>query len=151
MDSLTSPPASVAGGAYKLGSATFKCWNKRGHGSTNLKKSLRESCDVYYYQLGERLGVDRIADMARRFRLGAPLDIGLVHEKPGLIPTTAWKQKRYGKPWIHGETISVSIGQGYVLMTPIQLASMIATVANEGTVYRPHLVKRIVDADGKNA
>ncbi|NVN90333.1 MAG: penicillin-binding protein 2 [Desulfuromonadales bacterium] len=136
-------------GAYKLGTSTFKCWNKHGHGTTNLKKSLRESCDVYYYQLGERLGVDRIAEMSKRFMLGTPLGIGLNNEKPGLIPTTTWKQKRFGKPWMHGETISVAIGQGYVLMTPIQLASMIATVANEGTIYRPHLMKRIVDADGK--
>jgi penicillin-binding protein 2 len=112
-------------------------------------KSLRESCDVYYYHLGERLGVDRIAEMAKKFMLGAPLGIGLNHEKAGLIPSSAWKLKRFGKPWIRGETISVAIGQGYVLTTPIQLASMIATVANEGTIYRPHLVKRIVDTDGK--
>jgi penicillin-binding protein 2 len=136
-------------GVYHLGRSAFKCWNKRGHGTVNLKKSLRESCDVYYYTLGDRLGVDRIADMAKRFMLGSPLGIGLNHEKGGLIPTTAWKQKRFGKPWIRGETPSVSIGQGYVLMTPIQLASMIATVANEGTIYRPHLVKRVVDADGR--
>lgn len=136
-------------GSYKLGNGTFKCWNKRGHGTTNLKKSLRESCDVYYYQLGEKVGVDGIAAMADRFRLGSPLGIGLKNEKGGLIPTTAWKQKRFGKRWLYGETLPVSIGQGYVLMTPIQLASMIATVANEGTVYRPMLVKRVVDADGK--
>lgn len=136
-------------GFFKYGTSTFKCWNKHGHGTVNLKKSLRESCDVYYYHLGERLGVDRIAEMAKRFMLGLPLGIGLNHEKSGMIPSTVWKQKRFGKPWIRGETIPVAIGQGYVLMTPIQLASMIATVANEGTIYRPHLVKRIVDADGK--
>jgi penicillin-binding protein 2 len=136
-------------GSYQLGNSTFKCWNKRGHGTTSLKKSLRESCDVYYYQLGERLGVDLIAKTAQKFLLGAPLGIGLNNEKPGLIPTAEWKQKRFGKRWYQGETLSVAIGQGYVLMTPIQLASMIATVANEGTVYRPFLVKRIVDTDGK--
>ncbi|MDA8415348.1 MAG: penicillin-binding protein 2 [Desulfobacteraceae bacterium] len=137
-------------GSYELGGSTFKCWNKHGHGITSLKKSLRESCDVYYYQLGERLGVDQIAKTAQKFMLGAPLGIGLNHEKPGLIPTSEWKQKRLGKRWYHGETLSVAIGQGYVLMTPIQLASMISTVANEGTVYRPFLVKRIVDSDGKS-
>lgn len=136
-------------GSYSLGTSTFKCWNKRGHGTTNLRKSLRESCDVYYYQLGEKLGVDRIASAARAFRLGAPMGVELQNEKAGLIPTSEWKQKRFGKRWFHGETLPVSIGQGYVLTTPIQLASMIATVANEGTIYRPHLVKRIVDADGK--
>lgn len=147
---LVDENSSVScGGAYRLGTSTFKCWNKHGHGTVNLKKSLRESCDVYYYHLGDRLGVDRIAAMARRFMLGSPLGIGLNHEKGGLIPTTEWKLKRFKKPWIRGETPSVSIGQGYVLMTPIQLASMIATVANEGTIYRPHLVKRVVDADGR--
>lgn len=136
-------------GSYELGGSIFKCWNKRGHGTTSLKKSLRESCDVYYYQLGANLGVDLIAKTAQKFMLGAPMGIGLNNEKSGLIPTAEWKQKRFGKRWYHGETLPVSIGQGYVLMTPIQMASMIATVANEGTVYRPFLVKRIVDTDGK--
>ncbi|MGD0587080.1 MAG: penicillin-binding protein 2 [Oryzomonas sp.] len=136
-------------GSYELGNSVFKCWNKHGHGVTNLKKALRESCDVYFYQLGERLGVDRIAAMAKRFMLGAPMGIGLAHEKAGMIPTSEWKLKRFAKRWFHGETLPVAIGQGYVLMTPIQMASMIATVANEGTVCRPFLVKRVIDADGK--
>jgi penicillin-binding protein 2 len=136
-------------GSYKLGSSTFKCWTRHGHGHTNLRKSLRESCDVYYYTLGERLGVDLIAATAKKFLLGAPLGIGLNNEKGGMIPTAEWKLKRFGKRWFRGETLPVAIGQGYVLMTPIQLASMIATVANEGTIYRPHLVKRVVDSDGK--
>lgn len=136
-------------GSYDLGTSTFKCWNRHGHGITSLKKSLRESCDVYYYQLGERLGVDKIAATAKKFLLGAPLGIGLSNEKSGLIPTAEWKLKRFGKRWFHGETLPVAIGQGYVLMTPIQMVSMIATVANEGSIYRPHLVKRVVDADGK--
>lgn len=139
----------VCRGSYDLGTSTFKCWNKHGHGATNLKKSLRESCDVYYYQLGEKLGVDKIAAMATTFGLGKAMGVGLLNEKNGLIPTSEWKQKRFGKRWYHGETLPVSIGQGYVLTTPIQLASMIGTVANEGTVYRPHLVKKIVDTDGK--
>jgi penicillin-binding protein 2 len=147
---LISDSTSVnCSGSYKMGRDTFKCWNKNGHGTTSLKKSLRESCDVYYYQLGEHLGVDLIAKTAKKFMLGTPLGIGLNNEKPGLIPTAEWKQKRFGKRWYHGETLPVSIGQGYVLMTPIQMASMISTVANEGTVYRPFLVKRIVDTDGK--
>lgn len=136
-------------GTYDLGTSTFKCWNKRGHGATNLRKSLRESCDVYYYQLGEKLGVDRIAAAAQAFKLGQPLGVELLNERSGLIPTSEWKQKRFGKRWYHGETLPVAIGQGAVLLTPIQLASMTATIANEGTIYRPHLVKRIVDADGK--
>lgn len=146
---ITENSSVNCNGSYELGGSTFKCWNKHGHGSTSLKKSLRESCDVYYYQLGEHLGVDLIAKTAQKFMLGSPMGIGLSNEKPGLIPTAEWKQKRFGKRWYHGETLPVAIGQGYVLMTPIQMASMIATVANEGTVYRPYLVKRIVDTDGK--
>lgn len=136
-------------GAYQMGGSKFRCWSKSGHGGVNLRKSLKESCDVYYYQLGEKLGVDRIAAMAERFMLGRELGIGLQNEKKGLIPTSAWKLKRFGKKWFPGETLPVAIGQGYVLMTPIQLASMVATVANEGTIYRPHLVKKVVDPDGK--
>ncbi|MBU5636348.1 penicillin-binding protein 2 [Geomonas sp. Red69] len=136
-------------GSYKFGNATFRCWDHKGHGSVDLKKSLRESCDVYYYKLAERLGVDRIAKYAKRFGLGAPLGIGLENEKAGVIPTQEWKLKRFGKKWYSGETLPVGIGQGYVLTTPVQLASMISTVANEGTILRPHLVKRVVDSDGK--
>ena len=148
-DKINDSSSITCTGSYDLGTSTFKCWNKRGHGVTSLKKSLRESCDVYYYQLGEKLGVDKIAAAAKAFKLGDTMGVDLQNEKGGLIPTTEWKQKRFGKRWFHGETLPVAIGQGYVLMTPIQMASMIATVANEGTVFRPHLVKRIVDADGK--
>jgi penicillin-binding protein 2 len=136
-------------GSYTMGSRTFRCWQKKGHGEVNLKKALRESCDVYFYKLGERLGVDKIAYYAKKFGLGAPLGIGLENEKSGLIPSTEWKEKKYKKKWLRGETIPVAIGQGYVLMTPIQLVSMISTVANEGTVLRPHLVKRIIDPEGR--
>ncbi|MFA7405722.1 MAG: penicillin-binding protein 2 [Pelobacteraceae bacterium] len=149
-DNIINESTSInCNGSYDLGTSTFKCWNKKGHGSTNLRKSLRESCDVFYYQLGEKLGVDKIAAAAQAFKLGAPLGVELLNERSGLIPTSEWKQKRFGKRWYHGETLPVAIGQGAVLLTPIQLASMTATIANEGTIYRPHLVKRIVDADGK--
>ena len=136
-------------GSYTLGNRTFKCWEKRGHGRVNLKKALQMSCDVYFYQLGERLGVDRIAEYARRLGLGNSLGIGLENEKGGLIPDAAWKQKRFGQKWYRGETLPVAIGQGYTLTTPIQLASMIGTLANQGTIYRPHLVKKVLDRDGK--
>lgn len=146
---ITDSTTVNCNGSYDLGTSTFKCWNRKGHGTTNLRKSLRESCDVYYYQLGEKLGVDKIAAASKAFLLGSPMGIELQNEKSGLIPTSEWKLKRFGKRWYHGETLPVSIGQGYVLMTPIQMASMIATVANEGTIYRPYIVKRIVDTDGK--
>jgi penicillin-binding protein 2 len=136
-------------GSYKFGNRSFGCWKRKGHGTVNLRKAIRESCDVYFYRLGEQLGVDKIAFYAKKFGLGEPLGIGLESEKAGLIPTTAWKLKRFGKKWLSGETLSVAIGQGYVLTTPLQLAEMIAEVANEGTVYEPHLVKKIVSPEGK--
>jgi len=139
----------VCKGAHTVGRDTFKCWDKKGHGVVNLKRALKESCDVYFYQLGERLGVDRIATYAREFGLGAPVGVGLENEKGGLVPTTDWKEKKYGKKWYRGETLPVSIGQGYTLTTPIQLAALIAGVATEGTVYRPYLVKKVVDPDGR--
>ena len=139
----------VCKGSYTLGGNTFGCWNRKGHGVVNLRKALRESCDVYFYQLGERLGIDRIAVYARKLALGAPLGVGLDNEKGGNIPTADWKEKRHKKKWFQGDTLPASIGQGYVLTTPIQLAAMIAGVATDGTVYRPHLIKRVIDQEGK--
>lgn len=136
-------------GEYKLGNATFRCWNKKGHGRVTLRSALRESCDVYFYQLGERLGVDRIALYAKKFGFGEPLGIGLDNEKSGFVPTTEWKEKKTGKKWYRGETLSVSIGQGYLTATPLQLAAMTAGLASDGKIYRPHLVKKILDRDGK--
>jgi penicillin-binding protein 2 len=136
-------------GEYSIGTSTFRCWDKKGHGQVNLRRALRESCDVYFYMLGEKLGVDKIAQYARQFGLGEPMGVGLDNEKGGFIPTSAWKEKKFGKKWYRGETLPVAIGQGYVLMTPIQMAAMTAGLATDGLVYRPHLVKRIVDRDGK--
>ena len=136
-------------GYFNFGNTTFRCWRKRGHGRVELKKAIRESCDVYFYKLAERLGVNRIAAYASRSGLGAPLGVGLDNEKGGIIPTEEWKRKRFGQKWFKGETISVGIGQGYVLTTPMQLASMIATVANGGVLYQPRLVRRICDSNGK--
>ncbi len=146
IDEHTTVPCN---GSYTVGNRTFHCWQRHGHGAVNLKMALKQSCDVYFYHLADRLGVDRIAKYARKYRLGIPTGIGLEHEKPGLIPTTEWKEKKYKQKWARGETISVGIGQGYVLMTPLQLASMTASVANGGTVYRPYVVKKVVDQEGK--
>lgn len=136
-------------GEYKVGTGTFRCWNRKGHGRVNLRGALRESCDVYFYQLGVKLGVDRIAAYAKRFGLGEPLGIGIEGEKSGFVPTSAWKEKKTGNKWYLGETLSVSIGQGYLLATPLQLAAMTAGLAADGKIYRPHLVKKVLDRDGK--
>ncbi|ABB31170.1 penicillin-binding protein 2 [Geobacter metallireducens RCH3] len=139
----------VCRGTYTLGASKFGCWERKGHGTVNLRRALKESCDVYFYQLGERLGINKIAAYARALGMGSPMGVGLDNEKGGLIPTSEWKEKRHKKKWLQGDTLPAAIGQGYVLMTPIQLASMIATVATDGVVYRPHLVKRIIDQDGR--
>lgn len=136
-------------GEYKLGNATFRCWNRKGHGRVNLRGALRESCDVYFYQLGEKIGVDKIAEYARKFGLGEPIGVGIDGEKSGVVPTIAWKEKKTGTKWFKGETLSVSIGQGYLTATPLQLAAMTAGLATDGKIYRPHVVKKILDRDGK--
>lgn len=136
-------------GGLQFGSHFFHCWKKGGHGSLDLQQAIAHSCDVYFYQVGQRLGIQGIAEYARLFGLGDPLGIELDHEAPGLIPDAAWKNRVLGSPWLPGETLSVVIGQGYVTATPLQMAMVAATVANGGTVYRPHLVKRTLGADGE--
>ncbi|HHL34026.1 MAG TPA: penicillin-binding protein 2 [Desulfobulbaceae bacterium] len=136
-------------GHYRFGNRIYRCWKHSGHGAVDLNRALSESCDVYFYQVGQRLGVDRLAKYARMFGLGRKTGVEMEHEKSGLIPTSAWKKKRFGKVWQEGETLSIAIGQGFDLVTPLQLAFMTATVANGGTLYKPGLVEQVRDPDGK--
>jgi penicillin-binding protein 2 len=138
-------------GGLQFGRHRFRCWRRRGHGSMNLQQAIAHSCDVYFYQVGQRLGIQNIADYARLFGMGKPLGVGLDHEAPGLIPDAAWKSKFLKSPWLPGETLSVVIGQGYVTATPLQMAVVAATVANGGTVYRPHVVKQTMEVGGETA
>ncbi|HET7007659.1 MAG TPA: penicillin-binding protein 2 [Candidatus Binatia bacterium] len=135
-------------GFFHFGNRNFRDWKQGGHGAVNLHRSLVESCDTYYYQLGNKLGVDKIAKWARAFGLGEKTGIALDDERNGMIPDTAWKMKRYRQPWYPGETLSVAIGQGYVTVTPLQLANMMAAVANGGKLYRPRLVSKVEAVDG---
>jgi penicillin-binding protein 2 len=136
-------------GGFPFGRRVFHCWKKGGHGSVDLHQAIAQSCDVYFYQVGQRLGINAIAEYARKFGMGAPLGIGLDHEAGGVIPDPVWKKERLGSAWFAGETLSVVIGQGYVTATPLQMAVVAATVANGGTVYRPHIVKRVLGDDGE--
>ncbi|HUN49385.1 MAG TPA: penicillin-binding protein 2 [Stellaceae bacterium] len=111
-------------GHFDLGNTVFHCWKKGGHGSLDMHGGIKNSCDVYFYEMARRLGIDRIAAMAQRFGFGAPLGIDMPNELPGLIPTRDWKFGRFGIPWQPGETISCGIGQGYITATPLQLATM---------------------------
>jgi penicillin-binding protein 2 len=113
-----------------------------------VHQALVHSCDVFFYQVGQRLGIETIAQYARAFGLGVPTGVSLEHEKGGVVPDPAWKQKRFKQPWYAGETVSVAIGQGYVTATPMQMAQLIAATAT-GVVLRPHLVQRVESASGE--
>jgi penicillin-binding protein 2 len=128
-------------GAISYGRWTFRCWKHSGHGLIGLRRALIESCDVFFYEVGKRLGIDRIHDYATRFGLGRTTGIALGSEKKGLIPSTKWKMEKLKKPWYLGETFVNSIGQGYVAATPLQMAEMMSAVSNGGRLYRPLLLK----------
>jgi penicillin-binding protein 2 len=137
------------GGSYRFGNRTYRCWRKGGHGKVQLHRAIVESCDVFFYQVGQRLGIDTLAKYAKGFGLGKPTEIALSDEKSGLIPSSKWKKKVYDEVWYEGETLSCAIGQGYVLVTPIQLLNVISAVANGGMLYLPEIVERIETANGK--
>ena len=132
-------------GRYQLGNHSYKCWGLKlgGHGNVNLKQALVDSCDIYFYKLGKRLGIDTMAKYARMFGLGQKTGIDLDYEEEGLIPDTEWKLKRDGIPWQEGETILSAIGQSFVSVTPVQAARLISTVFNGGKIYQPAVIKRV--------
>jgi penicillin-binding protein 2 len=136
-------------GSYRFGNRTYRCWRKGGHGKVKLHRAVVESCDVFFYQVGQRLGIDTLAKYAKGFGLGKPTAISLGDEKPGLIPTSEWKKQIYDEPWYEGETLSCAIGQGYILVTPLQLLNVISSIANGGTLYLPQIVERVETANGK--
>jgi len=135
-------------GSFHLGNRDFRDWKKEGHGVTDLRKALKQSCDVWFYKVGLDLGIDRLSQTARELGMGEPLGFALEGEKGGLIPTRQWKKNRFDAPWYDGETLIAAIGQGYVLATPLQLAVMTAAVANGGAVLCPQVVKRVEDLAG---
>jgi penicillin-binding protein 2 len=135
-------------GYYKYGNRIYRCWRRGGHGSVNIFKALSESCDVFFYQVGQKLGVDRLAFYAKACGLGSVTGINLDDEAEGLIPTSAWKKQRTGISWQGGETLSVAIGQGYDLSTPLQMLVLTSAVANGGTRYKPLILKSVKTADG---
>ncbi|MBW2108539.1 MAG: penicillin-binding protein 2 [Deltaproteobacteria bacterium] len=135
-------------GYYRYGNRTYRCWSRHGHGSVDLVRAMAESCDVYFFQLGEKLGIDRLARYATACGLGQKTGVALANEALGLVPTSSWKFKKTGVPWQAGETLSVAIGQGFNLVTPLQMCCLIAAVGNGGILYRPVVVSRIEDGDG---
>lgn len=130
-------------GHTDLGRRRFHCWEDRGHGNMDMVQAIAQSCDVYFYEVARRVGVDRIADMARRLGLGQATSTGLTGERRGLIPTEAWKRATLGEPWHQGETFNIGIGQGYVLTTPMQLAVMAGRLST-GLAVEPVLTRQIM-------
>ncbi|MBI5190575.1 MAG: penicillin-binding protein 2 [Nitrospirae bacterium] len=144
--------ASVNGvfcsGGWFFGNRVFHCWKREGHGTVALHKAVVESCDIYFYKLGDLMGIDNIHKYSTYLGLGKQTGVG-IREKDGLIPSTEWKQRVRHDKWYPGETLSCAIGQGYISTTPIQLARMVATIANGGTLYQPSVVREIRGRDGK--
>ncbi len=135
-------------GFYKFGKKTFRCWRKGGHGRMDLHQAIVGSCDVYFYNVAQRLGIDRLARYIKGFGFGVPTGIDLA-EKAGTAPSREWKSKTFKKPWYDGETIVTGIGQGYVTATPLQIAVMTAAVANGGMLLKPQIVKEVISSQGK--
>jgi len=138
---VTSETTHYCPGFIEVGGRKFHCWRKEGHGHMNLEDAITQSCNVYFYEISRKIGVDRIAEMARKFGLGSLTGIGLPGESSGLIPTKKWKKETLGERWYVGETINVGIGQGHLLTTPLQLAIMTARLASRGNMVEPHLIK----------
>jgi penicillin-binding protein 2 len=135
-----SPKETVScSGSVQLGNHTFRCWRAGGHGRVDLLQSLVQSCDVYYYQMAERIGIDKLSAFAKKCGFGGLTGIDLPHEQRGLVPDRAWRRSR-GETWQKGETLNVSIGQGSTLVTPIQLATFVSALLNGGKLLKPALV-----------
>jgi penicillin-binding protein 2 len=149
-EKVITPSTTVyCSGAMPFGNHVFRCWRRGGHGRMNLHSALVHSCDIYFYHLGRRLGIERIAAWSRRFGLGGVSGLKVDSERPGLVASSAWKKARFGYPWQEGDTVSVSIGQGYNLTTPLQMAQVVAALANGGIFYEPQLVERVESPDGE--
>jgi penicillin-binding protein 2 len=138
---------TCSGGATFYG-RYFQCWKKGGHGTVDLRHAIEQSCNVYFYTVGNMVGVDRLHKWAALLGLGEKTGVDLPHEVQGLVPSTEWKRRVMKEKWYAGETISVSIGQGQVSVTPIEMAVMMATVGNGGTRYTPHLLKAVDKGHG---
>ena len=136
-------------GHYYFGRRLYRCWKHSGHGTVDIRRAITESCDVFFYQVGQRLGVDRLAAYAKKLGLGARSGIELEHEKGGIVPTKDWKRKRFKEKWHEGETLSVAIGQGFNNMTPLQICLMTMAVANGGRIYQPQIVEKVKTPDGE--
>ena len=146
-ENLINPEVRInCTGGINYGGRLWRCWARGGHGWVNLQQGLAVSCDIYFWLTGrDHVGVDRINRYARSFGYGALTGIDLPGEIDGLVPSSQWKELRYHERWLAGDTMNISIGQGFTLVTPLQITNMVATVINDGIGYRPHVLKEIRD------
>jgi penicillin-binding protein 2 len=133
----------VCNGTYQVGNRTFRCWNRSGHGLVNTQRAVAESCDVFFYGLGEKLGIERLLKAVKLLGLDGTTGIDLPREMPSISPGPAWKKEHFGTAWYTGDTINAAIGQGFINTTPLGLAVATAAVANGGQAVTPHVVKKI--------
>jgi penicillin-binding protein 2 len=145
---ITPKTQFTCSGIYPYGNRDFRCYKEGGHGTIDLHQAIVQSCDVYFYQLGLKVGVDRIAQVASEFGLGKKTDIPLPHERAGIVPSSSWKQKRLGAPWYSGETLSLAVGQGYITATPLQLVVLMSAIANGGKLHLPQVVEKVTNIEG---
>ncbi len=138
-----------SGPVFKFAGRDYRDWKAEGHGKINYKRAIMESSDTFFYQLGLTLGIDVLSEYSKSFGLGSSTGISIGGEKKGLVPSSEWKKRVKKERWYQGETISVAVGQGFMLATPLQLASSYAAIANGGTLYRPKIVEKIATSDGK--
>ncbi|MCI0446603.1 penicillin-binding protein 2, partial [bacterium] len=146
---ITPDTTFVCGGSQFIYNRTFRCWKPGGHGAVSLHKAIVQSCDVYFYNVGMRMDIDTIAVYAKKFGMGSSTGIDLQNEAAGLVPNREWKQRVAHDKWYPGETISVAIGQGPILVTGLQMASTLAAIATDGIHEKPHLLSAVLDSDGK--
>ena len=139
---ITTQTRSFCSGKMQLGNHLFHCWKHSGHGHLNVIEAIKNSCDIFFYETALKLGIEKIAEMSHKLGLGEIYDIGLENQKAGVIPNKKWKQDTLKQPWQQGETVIAGIGQGYVLVTPLQLATMLARVVNGGYAVNPTFIKK---------
>ncbi|MBC8318728.1 MAG: penicillin-binding protein 2 [Desulfobulbaceae bacterium] len=145
---ITPKTIFYCSGSYSLHGRRYGCWKSGGHGAIDLKRALAESCDVYFYITGQKLGIDTLAKYAKSMGLGEKTGIPLDHEKSGLVPTSDWKKRQKKESWQEGETLSAAIGQGFNLTTPLQICCLTAATVNGGILYQPQFIESITDPEG---
>lgn len=139
----------VSTGEFRIGNEVFKDWKEEGHGETGILKAIAHSVNTYFYQVGYELGVDALSEYARKFGLGKPTGIDVPGEKGGFVPMANWKKETLGESWYPGDAVNMSIGQGFILVTPLQVANMFSAIANGGILYKPGVIQKIVSEDGR--